>query len=411
MHVFLSRRNRAKQRGAALLIMLVMVLLGFTATLLNSLNASALLNARQATTAEVLAQAKQALIGYAITYGNTHAGQVHGYLPCPDINGGNGEGSSNLGCGSKNISILGRLPWKSLELDALRDGDGECVWYAVSGTHKSTPKTDLMNWDTQGILQVYASDGATLLTPADNPVVAVIFAPGAPLTSQSRAPSGNSAVCGGNYTASNYLDQDTVHSINNAAVSTAANAASQFIIGPAKNPADNVIANDRLIYITRSDLFGAIQQRNDFGASVSALLTTAAGCLSSLAAPATVDFNHSPLAETSGGILVGSLETGRVPKACLVAPLHNWQDNLMYARCIGGTACLTVNDVACKGLIIFSGERNAAQTRTTSAQKNDWRNYLEGAVLTAFTTGTTTFSGDSAYSMASPATDVLACIS
>ena len=82
-----------QQRGAALLVMLVITVTGIAAALVGSLSSTALKNARQKTTAAALAQAKDALIGYAITYGDmpTHSGEVHGYLPCPD-DGSNGEG-------------------------------------------------------------------------------------------------------------------------------------------------------------------------------------------------------------------------------------------------------------------------------------------------------------------------------
>jgi hypothetical protein len=33
---------------------------------------------------------------------------------------------------------MGRLPRKTPGLDALKDGSGECLWYAVSGTYKNS---------------------------------------------------------------------------------------------------------------------------------------------------------------------------------------------------------------------------------------------------------------------------------
>src|SRR3989338_6736038 len=154
---------RSKQLGAALMVMLVIMVMGIAAMLINSLGATRLKNARREITRNALAQAKDALIGYAITYGDTHSGEVHGYLPCPDTDASNGEGSSKLSCGSKNTSVVGRLPWRSLGLAPLRDGNGECLWYAVSGTYKNNSKTDLMNWDNAGLFEVMASDGAGYL--------------------------------------------------------------------------------------------------------------------------------------------------------------------------------------------------------------------------------------------------------
>ncbi len=420
------------QRGAALMIMLVIMVMGAATVLVSSLNSSGLRIERDKITAGALAQAKDALIGYAATYRDTHPSQVHGYLPCPDTDGSNGlqpEGSAESGSGSpcanvstnQNVSVMGRLPWKTLDLLPLRDGNGECLWYAVSGTYKSLPKTDMMNWDINGLFEIMASDGVGYLagSAADNRAVAVIFSPGAVSGNQDRAAGGSAPTCGGNYTASNYLDNDTVHSTNNSAISATANAASRFVVGLVKDASDNVIVNDRVIFITKDDIFKAIKKRNDFGAFVSSLLTPTT-CLSALPAPVTMTFNNptSPFTtETSGGTTVGSLETGRVPKACLTSPLDNWQDNLLYARCTSGTVCLTVNSPIpnCKGIVIFAGERNASQPRITNTQKNTWSNYLEGTAptdpLTAFTTGATTITGASLpYSPASPSADILVCI-
>lgn len=253
--IAIFKHGPGRQRGAALLIMLVILVVGIAAILVDSLTASSVKTARQAKTATALAQAKDALIGYAITYADTHSNTVPGYLPCPDQTGGANEGSAPGSCGTKDISQMGRLPWKTLGLSTLRDGDGECLWYAVSGTYKNNPKTGLMNWDTNGQLQAYASDG-TLLTPADNQVVAVIFATGAPLSGQNRSPDGTAPICGGNYTASNYLDTGTVNSVNfnNADIATG-----KFIQGTSVG---NV--NDQMVFITRQDIWNAVQKRTDF---------------------------------------------------------------------------------------------------------------------------------------------------
>jgi hypothetical protein len=242
--------KRIKQQGAILIIMLVILVIGFTAILVHSLSLSKVKNTRNENTTAVLAKAKDALIGFAVTYGDTHSGQVHGYLPCPDSDGSNGEGSSSVSsCGGKDIPQIGRLPWRTLGLSTLRDGDGECLWYAVSGTYKDITKTDMMNWDTNGQLQAYSPDG-TLLA---NQVVAVIIAPGAAQSGQDRSGSG-APVCGGNYTVANYLDNDTVHSIDNTDIATG-----KFIQGTGGG---NV--NDQMVFVTRDDIWNAVQKRTDF---------------------------------------------------------------------------------------------------------------------------------------------------
>ena len=257
------KHGRCRQRGAALLIMLVILVVGIAAVLVNSLTSSTVKIARQEKTAAALAQAKDALIGYAITYGDTHSGKVPGYLPCPDTDGNNGLQSEGVGeyststCNSnpssnQDVSVIGRLPWVTLDVSTLRDGDGECLWYAVSGTYKNNPPTGLMNWDTNGQFQAYASDGTLLASQ----VVAVIFAPGAPLSGQNRSPDGTAPICGGNYTASSYLDTGTVNSVNfnNADIATG-----KFIQGTSGGS-----VNDQMVFITRHDIWSAVQKRTDF---------------------------------------------------------------------------------------------------------------------------------------------------
>ena len=80
----LLQKHALRQRGAVLMVMLVILIVGGSALLLNSLNGTTPRLARDKVTADALAQAKEALIGFAVTYGNTYVGNVHGYLPCPD---------------------------------------------------------------------------------------------------------------------------------------------------------------------------------------------------------------------------------------------------------------------------------------------------------------------------------------
>jgi type II secretory pathway pseudopilin PulG len=395
--------GRDKQHGAALLIMLIILVVGIATVLVNSLTSSTVKTARQEKTAAALAQARDALIGYAITYGDTHTTppEVHGYLPCPDTSSGS-EGVAVSSCGVPDVNSIGKLPWATLDLSALRDGDGECLWYAVSGTYKSAQKTSLMNWDTNGLLQAFSSDG-TLLTQPDNRVVAVIFAPGAAQSGQDR--SGTTfPVCGGNYTATNYLDNDTVHNINNTDIATG-----KFIQGTSGGS-----VNDQMLFITRQDIWNAIKKRNDFGTFVSTLLSAATACLSSYPNPVTINFDT--MNETPVTTAVGSLYIGRIPSSALTSCVNNnlvtqWRDNLLYANCTS-SGCLGSNN----GSVIFAGEKNAAlsQQRITNADKNNWSNYLEdtsSTVLTAFTTGNAAaFPAASSYSSGSPSTDVLAYI-
>jgi len=405
------------QHGAALLIMLVILVIGGIVFFVSSLNRSGLQNARNEVNAIVLAQAKDALIGYAITYYDTHSTptpQTFGFLPCPDPNGTagiGGEGSSET-CGNKSVSTVGRLPWKTLGLPILRDANGECLWYAVAGTYKNNPPTDIMDWDTNGLFQVLASSGVTLTgSTTDSQAVAIVFSPGVPLSDQgqNRAPDGKAPICGGNYTAGNYLDSDSSIGANNSTPSATANATTQFFASGA-----TININDQVIFITKNDIFNAIKKRNDFSTFVATLLSAATACLSAYPAPVTINFDT--MNETTVMTAVGSLYVGRIPSSALSSCTNGnlvkqWRDNLLYAVCASSN-CLTGGY---SGVVIFAGEKNTTlgQQRITNADKNTWSYYLEDApstVLTAFTTGLTSFPSASPYSASSPSADVLAYI-
>ncbi|MGB8518322.1 MAG: hypothetical protein WCD45_10600, partial [Gallionella sp.] len=112
------------QCGATLLVMMLILIIGITSVLLSKLNSSAPNLSRQQQTTAALALAKDALIGRAASDAN-----LPGSLPCPD---NNDDGSADLLSGNDCTHYLGRLPWKSLGLADVRDGDGEHLWYALS---------------------------------------------------------------------------------------------------------------------------------------------------------------------------------------------------------------------------------------------------------------------------------------
>lgn len=465
---------RATQRGAVLMVMLVILVMGALTYLVNSLSTSAQKTARQETTAQALAQAKEALIGYAITYGDTHSGQVHGYLPCPDIDGngsGNLEGSSELSCGSKNVSSIGRLPWKTLGLPALRDSDGECLWYAVSGTFQSNQKTDLMNWDTPGLLEILNANGATI---AQN-VVAVVFAPGAVLGNQNRSANGNAPLCGGNYTASNYLDSDGT--INNANISSTANATSQFLLSASTQ------INDQIIFITRDDIFNAMTRRADFvdptRNPLRLMTQKAAECIadygrrnsaglndkrlpwSGRPVPAIgtdCSYRDSSISSTPPRIMYGrlpnrvsvsrSLTNNQIPLSSCTGSTDsryqlksdgsncpsvsdwsahypwwsNWKDHVFYTLANSykpdtstPTSCVTCLKVNTLGsyaaVVMFSGRKLSTQARTTDADRINFANYLEGNNLISNTPINTLGNGNyQSGAETSSFNDVLYCI-
>lgn len=252
-------RHTQHQHGGAMLVMLVVLVIGVVTVFAASLSSTAIANRRNQTTAEALARAKEALIGYAVTYGDTHAGHTYGYLPCPDVDetGVTQEGIEHGNCGATDVNTIGRFPWKSLDLPALFDGYGECLWYAVSGNYKSNPKTGApFNWDKTSLLHVYGSDGNEI---GAGEIVAVVIAPGSPVSGNSDRAGTAAPTCGGNYTAAAYLDNDTTHGKNNADGATGS-----FILPHEHRDANGNVTltvNDQLIYITRQDIWYAIENR------------------------------------------------------------------------------------------------------------------------------------------------------
>lgn len=247
------------QRGAALLVLLMLILTAGSFLLLKAVQGSR--NERDKTTAASLAQAKEALLGYAVTYRDTHPGDDFGYLPCPDTLSNNGQADSNQGatrCKGKDISVVGRLPWRTLGLPALRDSSGECLWYAVSGTFKAVAaglKTVPMNSGIDGQFRIQDA-GGTVLVDAPPRAAAVIFATHAVIGAQDRASGGAITECGGNITVANYLD--IVNGIDSGA-----NAISTITVATAAS-IENGTNNDRAIWITPDEIFDRIEDRSDY---------------------------------------------------------------------------------------------------------------------------------------------------
>lgn len=242
---------------------------------------------RDKITAAALAQAKEALIGYAVGVSDFSGGDRPGDLPCPDLNDSGSPGASwTSNCDAQTLRI-GRLPWKTLGLPDLRDSSGERLWYAISINFKDDTRTactvpgnvGCLNSDARGTITLRNSAGAVIhdgtnpdpFTPSG--IIAVIFAPGAVLQRQDgvqqiRDCSGAgciaaSGVCNGAATAKcnpiNYLD--ILNGIEDNTNFTDGSPTDGFINGVIRDASGNVIVNDRLITITYNDLIPVLQRR------------------------------------------------------------------------------------------------------------------------------------------------------
>ncbi|MDB5903840.1 MAG: hypothetical protein JWM26_2718 [Betaproteobacteria bacterium] len=230
-------------------------------------------------TADVFADVKAALIGYAARQGvfqcanqtdatacqaELNASSKLGELPCPDTNN---DGIAEAACATER---LGRVPWKTLGIPEPRDNAGEILWYAVSLrflNNASNPIVRAGNYVTSGALNsstpgdviVRGPDGA----PATSSAIAVIFSPGAALGGQDRNPN-VSAACtpaqpnlARNLCPANYLE--SFGTTNNTVPS------GPFIAGTA-----GAGFNDRLAYVSAAELMPILEMR--LGKEMQALL-------------------------------------------------------------------------------------------------------------------------------------------
>jgi len=170
------------QRGAALIALLAILMLGTSWTLLSRLNAASgdFAAAKRVRNAQVLNQAKQALIGYVVAQAVRAGENNPGSLPCPenpgDFDSTTGrQGRAGINCGLLSAQKVGRFPWKTLGTDQLVDADAEPLWYVVSrnwgvdidaGTSISSATTGLLTLDGVPAVALIIAPGAALAVPA-----------------------------------------------------------------------------------------------------------------------------------------------------------------------------------------------------------------------------------------------------
>lgn len=265
-------RNKLNQKGVALLLYLLIVILGSSYYLIGQLNRTALYDPDPVKNFSVLQEAKQALIAFAInnpdiTSTASRRGR-YGLLPCPDTNGTTEEGNQIGSCNSANVNAIGRLPWQSLGIAPLIDDSGECLWYAVSGSFKNNPNdvmlnTDNINTENMGSFEIIDHNGQVLAGGSNSEgkrVVAVIIAPGRLIQNQDRTTNALATNCGGNYDPTDYLDSDVGASVDNAALSASVNALDKFMTA---NDLKDDSFNDMVAYITAEEIFNAVNKRKD----------------------------------------------------------------------------------------------------------------------------------------------------
>ena len=273
VHLSPNKKIRPRQTGAALLLLLGIIILLSSGTFLDHLERNLPYRSqRDQKTTQALFAAKQALIGWAVSH--PHA---PGLMPWTDRNGDdNYDGDSDCASLSSDATfnplfLLGRIPWRGrttpcesthggLGID-VRDSAGERLWYAVSRNLIRRYQSPASYPDIDPTLASIAPFPWLTVRDATNALIsdrvaAVILAPGPVLPAQDR--SGDAP------DAQNYLDIHPSTGIDNADADSCFddNAGCDGTDGEDFVLADSdTDFNDRLVFITIDELMSAVEKR------------------------------------------------------------------------------------------------------------------------------------------------------
>ena len=122
-------KPHARQHGAALLTLMLLAIVATAAVLLSAFSASGVVRAREQRTYALLAQASEALVGFAAT---------HGRLPRPSQGTAGSEGHERETPCATDADCTGTLPWLDLGLPA-DDSWGHHLRYSVTPAFTAAP--------------------------------------------------------------------------------------------------------------------------------------------------------------------------------------------------------------------------------------------------------------------------------
>jgi len=217
------------QTGAVLLAFILVFIVGSTFYLTIKLNTNQAKTQHSVETGIAMNVAKNALIGYAISYPDKiNANEGPGYLPCPDISNNGAAGGS---CSLTGTTSIGRFPYKTLETEELRDGHGERLWYVISDNFRNNPKMIPLNSETAG-----NSSGDMTVDGYTN-IAAVIFSAEATVNNQNRISANEN-----DYT--HYIEATFTDSDSDAVLDSITTA-----------------DTDRYILLTKDELMQAVEKR------------------------------------------------------------------------------------------------------------------------------------------------------
>jgi hypothetical protein len=277
-----------------------------------------------------------------------------------------------------------------------------------------------------GTITVRNSEGnivqnATDTNPVSGGVIAVIFSPGAALGGQNRSCSGgagcNGSVCIATSTpkcnSANYLDSNGSEDNANFIDGTT----NGFINGIILANDGRILVNDRLMTVTHSDLISLLEKR---------VVMEILNCLNQYATvnggrypwanpvadyPSTADRENTVFGriadmlsktKNNGNLAMSDIWPGTCTHT-VGSWWINWREHVFYsvadaykpavgaiAGCAAPGACLSVNPPSAtadkKIVVIASGTRVSGQSRSSTADKQNAANYLEGNYTTPFFT-------------------------
>ena len=281
-------RNRSgpyRQRGAALLLLMLGVIIATAAVLVAGFSPDRLQVRKQAATMRSLSEARDALLDYAIISPELASPGAF-VLPCPDLDGSGGflEGEAHTTvCGPAGETVMGRVPWRTLGIMPPRDAASECLWYVVSGSwkHAGAATAEMINADTNGQLQLASIETGAIIagtSPDDRPVAAVIAAM-EPLNGQSRPATASGMQCSEPLNAGDYLEDDAPSGSSNADLAGMPNVID--VLGQVADSNDT--HNDRMVLIRRSDIASRLYARAGFESEMRSLGLAAAACIADYA--------------------------------------------------------------------------------------------------------------------------------
>lgn len=199
--------NRSRQRGMALLLLMLTLTVGAAGLLLSGREPVAQAGAQDSVQAEIdLRRAVDALVGYHIG----HPGNP-GALVCPDhYTETNSDGievygvADELACGSGDPWFIGRLPWRTLDLPR----EYGRLWYIIDADFRNdNPGSGGSGGSGEGGGTTSSSEplnsgvSGELLLNGESGYSAIVFDPGAVRDGQDRQP-------GNYYDEDHYLDGD-----------------------------------------------------------------------------------------------------------------------------------------------------------------------------------------------------------